>query len=134
MRKGSVKEAVPEAAAQPSVGNDRLDRVAKLPGKACEVAEASRKHGFDLLAHASRQQWRSAAAGDADNDRIAVDNGGYDECRKLDIVDDVDGNPGLSRRFRNPAIDRGIAGRGNDRGAPLDVARAERAPQSAELQ
>ena len=60
---------------EPVAAKNEEELVNEVREKYGEIAKTSRKHGFNLCAHASRQQGRRTTARDANDDRAAINDG-----------------------------------------------------------
>ena len=83
-----------------------MDQFAPAPDKAGEIADTSRQHRFDALAHAARHHRRSSAGADGDDHVTAIDDGRKNESRMRKIVHHIHGQTdGLCpRRHRSPDV------------------------------
>ena len=86
-------------------------------GGSCSANSARRPRragssALDRLAHAAGQHGRRAAGGDADDDGIALDDGGNDEAGKLGAVGDVHRHAGGAGRLGHALVHSLAAGGG----------------------
>src|SRR3546814_2867363 len=106
----AVEEAFPEAAALGAIAELRRHRATEGAGEAGEAAEIRRQQGLETSADLARQDRRLGTTGDADDQRIAVDDRGGDEAGEIRPVDDVHRHAGALCRSGDRRIDPGEAG------------------------
>ncbi len=83
-----------------------IDRFAEAADEAGEIADPSRQHCLDALAHAARHHRRGAAGANGNDNIAAIDDGRKNEGGTIEIVHDVDGQTGClrTRRHRNADV------------------------------
>ena len=95
-------------------GNAVFDLVAEVLRKVRQASIGGRDEGFQLGAQEACQHRRSAAAGNRDDQRRAVDDGGHDEGAQIRVVHHIDRNPLLFRGYGNLLVGRAVIGGGDD--------------------
>ena len=96
---GAGEQALQHAPPLGKVGQAAADVVAEAGGQGREAAEGGGDRGLDAGAQQPRQHRRSAAGGDRDGQRVAVDHGGHDAAAQVRPIDDVARDAGRPRRL-----------------------------------
>src|SRR3546814_15529178 len=86
-----------------------LHRATEGAGEAGEAAEIRRQQGLETSADLARQDRRLGTTGDADDQRIAVDDRGGDEAGEIRPVDEVHRHAGALCRSGDHRLDIGRA-------------------------
>ncbi len=125
-RDGAVEHGLPQPPAVAGIGDLGLDRSPEGTGEAGQPAEPGGQAVFQVGTQPARQHRRGTAAGNADNDRAAIDNRRHDEGGKVGPVDHVDRHRRRPRRRCHRPVGRIVAGRADRQRRSSQIGRAER--------